>query len=613
MKIAVVVQRYGAEINGGAELHARYIAEHLARHVQVEVLTTCARDYITWANEYPAGESVAGGITVRRYPVSHPRDPKTFGDWSTRVFDSRHSVNDELAWLDAEGPTSPALVRDLVARQAEFEFVLFFSARYYHAYHGARALPGKAILVPTAERDEVLGLGIFPPVFRGVRAFMYNSPEERALLQAAAGTDEVPGVVVGVGSEVPGATHPERFRQKTGIHERTAIYIGRIDENKGCKELFDFWQRYAEITPGGLTLVLIGMPILPIPKHPRIRHLGFVSDQEKFDALAAAEFLIMPSYFESLSMVALEAWALGKPVLANGRCDVLRGQAARSNAGLYYESYPEFVEAMRVLDGSPGVSAALGRNGSQFFRANYAWPVIEKKYLDMFSRLRAEDPSAVAGRAMAPEPGWWGRRQRSLPPAREVLAKLPAGPVLGRAARDVQPAVPERPRDRRDAESAGRPATPHDATAATRTREPQDRAPQGGRESQDRDRRPRDARDGRSRDDRPRGERPRDGQGRDARDGQNRDGQGRDGRDRQRGRSGREGRERREGRQRSGRDDSRATKPAPPATNDTPPAESQADGQPTAPVNERTRSARAGRQRRGRRHGPRGPRKDGAA
>lgn len=599
MKVAVVVQRYGAEINGGAELHARYIAEHLARHVQVEVLTTCARDYITWANEYPAGESVADGITVRRYPVSHPRDPKAFGEWSARVFDARHSVNDELAWLDAEGPTSPALVRDLTARQAEFDFVLFFSARYYHAYHGARAVPGKAILVPTAERDEVLGLGIFPPVFRGVRAFMYNSPEERALLQAAAGTDEVPGVIVGVGSEVPATTHPQRFRQKTGIDERTAIYIGRIDENKGCVELFDFWQRYAEITPGGLTLVLIGTPVLPIPQHPRIRHLGFVSDQEKYDALAAAEFLIMPSYFESLSMVALEAWALGKPVLANGRCDVLRGQASRSNAGLYYENYAEFVEAVRVLDCSPGVSAALGRNGSQFFRTNYAWPVIEKKYLDMFARLKNEDPAVVARRSMAPVPGWWGRRQRSLPPAREVLAGLPSGPVLGRAARDVQPAAPERPRDRRESP----PSRPDGAAAPLATpsggRGAQGRTAHSGRDATERDgRRPRDGRD--SREGRPRGDRPRDGQNRDGRDGQ-------------RGRQGREGRDNRDGRERRGREEQRPPKPTSPTSAGAPPTEGQSDGQAGTPTNERTRSARAGRQRRGRRHGPRGPRKDGAA
>ena len=327
--------------------------------------------------------------------------------------------------------------------------MLFFSLRYYHAFHGARAVPDKAILVPTAERDEVLGLEIFKPILRGVRACMYNSPEERALLQAMAGRDDVPGVVVGVGSEIPAAANADRFRQRTGIHGRTAIYIGRIDENKGCAELFEYWQRYSEITPGGLTLVLIGTPVLPVPSHPRIRHLGFVSDDEKYDALQAAEFLIMPSYFESLSMVALEAWGMGKPVLANGRCDVLRGQAIRSNAGLYYDSYPEFVEAVRVLESSPGIAATLGRNGRRFFQAHYTWPIVEKKYLDMFARLSREAAADRAGRAMEPLPGWWRRRQRSLRPAREVLAGLPSGPVRARASGGGRRAtVRRRPRGR---------------------------------------------------------------------------------------------------------------------------------------------------------------------
>ena len=590
MKIAIVVQRYGADINGGAELHARYIAEHLARHVQVEVLTTCARDYITWANDYPAGEESTGGICVRRFPVSHPRDPKTFGDWSARVFGARHSVNDELAWLDAEGPTSPALVRYVADHQAEFDFVLFFSFRYYHSYHGARAGPGKAILVPTAERDEALGLGIFPPVLRAIRGFMYNSPEERALLQAAAGTDEVPGVVVGVGSEVPAAPVPERFRQKTGIHGRTAIYVGRIDENKGCVELFDFWRRYAEIAPGGLTLVLIGNPVLPIPQHPRIRHLGFVSDQDKFDAVAAAEFLIMPSYFESLSMVALEAWALGKPVLANGKCDVLRGQAVRSNAGLYYENYAEFVEAVRVLDGSPGVAGALGRNGRTFFRTHYAWPVVERKYLDMFERLRTEDPARLARRPLAPMPGWWARRQKALAPAREVLAGLPVGPVTGHAERRVDRATeagervevrgPRQEHDRRPREAR------HGAADDSRPRAHGDSQRASGRPADaaaDRATRPA-ARDGR--------------EGRDRRDG-------RDGRERREGRDGRasrEGRPPRDGRSetpdRSGADASRP--PQPPQEGTTPARDDQ-----------RARGPR-GRHRRGRRHGPRPAGKDGA-
>jgi hypothetical protein len=214
VKVAVVVQRYGAEINGGAELHARYVAEHLARHVEVEVLTTCARDYISWANDYPAGVSRDGAVHVHRFPVSRTRSPREFGDWSTRVFESVHSVNDELAWLDAEGPTSPELIRHLGAHHAAYDFVIFFSMRYYHAYHGARAVPEKAILVPTAERDEVLGLSIFAPILRGVRACMYNSPEERALLQAMAGRDDVPGVVVGVGSST--RTRAARSCSSTG-------------------------------------------------------------------------------------------------------------------------------------------------------------------------------------------------------------------------------------------------------------------------------------------------------------------------------------------------------------------------------------------------------------
>ncbi len=590
MKVAIVVQRYGAEINGGAELHARYIAEHLARHVSVEVLTTCARDYITWANDYAPGESQAGSVRVRRFPVARPRDPRTFGGWSERVFTTKHSVNDELAWLDAEGPTSPALVQYVAAHQAEFDFVLFFSFRYYHAYHGARAVPGKAILVPTAERDEALGLGIFPPVLRAVRGFMYNSPEERALIQAASGTDAVPGVVVGVGSEVPAHTSAARFRQRTGVHERTAIYIGRIDENKGCVELFDFWKRYAEITPGGLTLVLIGTPVLPIPQHPRIRHLGFVSDEEKYDALAAAEFLIMPSYFESLSMVALEAWALGKPVLANGRCDVLRGQAVRSNAALYYENYGEFVEAVRVLDGSPHVASTLGQNGSRFFRSHYAWPVIERKYLDMFERLSKDDASQAARRPAPEMPGWWGRRQRTLPPAREVLAGLPSGPVLGREARDSRET--RAPRESRE------PREPRDPRASRDARE---RDPRDGRDTRD----SRETRDSRT---------PRDGRPRPAAtgapspapagtppQGQSRPPRRDDGR--QRGRDGRSPRPPQNG----GRPGTPPGTPRPPADTAAPPS---GEGQP--PRENRDRGHRGGRQRRGRRPGGRPARKSEA-
>jgi glycosyltransferase involved in cell wall biosynthesis len=444
MKLAIVVQRYGADINGGAELHARYIAERLSRHASVEVITTCARDYVTWKNELPAGVEQVNGITVRRFPVERERHPNEFGRRSVRVFEKSHSIGDELAWLESEGPSSPALVKHVERAAGEFDFVILFSYRYYHAWHLARRIPGKAVIVPTAERDATIGLSIFGPVFRGVRAVMYNSPEERAMILAASDNADVPGIVVGVGSDVPERTEPDRFRRKFKIHRPFAIYVGRIDQNKGCGELFSHFQRYAAAFPRGMDLVLVGNAIIDVPKHPRIHHLGFLDDRDKFDALAAADLLIMPSYFESLSMVALEAWALGKPVLANGRCDVLKGQCIRSNGGLYYETFEEFIEALYSLESNGPLNARLGRNGREFFKRHYAWPVIERKYLEMFVRLKKESPADAGRHTMEPLPGVLARMRRDLPPSQEVLARIPEGPSIDVEV-DVQPAVEFRP------------------------------------------------------------------------------------------------------------------------------------------------------------------------
>ncbi len=511
MKVAIVVQRYGADINGGAELHARYVAERLARHVIVEVLTTCATDYVTWRNALPASVETVHGVTVRRFQVARERDPDEFGKSSERVFLATHAIRDELSWLDAEGPTSPELVAYIEQHQGSFDFFIFFSFRYYHAYHGVRAVPAKAILVPTAERDGALGLSIFGPLFRGVRAVMYNSYEERALIHAAAQNDDVPGVVVGVGSEIPSETSPARFRHKFGIRDRFAIYVGRIDQNKGCGELFDFFQRYSRMMAEGMHLVLIGTPIIPIPDHPRIHHLGFVSDQDKFDALAAAELLIMPSYLESLSMVALEAWALGKPVLANGHCDVLRGQCIRSNGGLYYETFAEFMETLRAIDMGPALALTLGRNGREYFAKHYSWPVIERKYLDILERLGREP----ATRSMEPLPGWFARRRKILPPAEKIVAGLPKGAALSDKESASASRAVDAPPSRTVAAAAGRPipapraqvevlrppATPEPGSPASAFTHAADSAPQGpsaARPEQiargDADRRPRPAR-----------------------------------------------------------------------------------------------------------------------
>ncbi len=387
MTVAFVVQRYGLDINGGAELHCRWVAEHMSRHLPVEVLTSCAHDYITWRNHYPEGEENIHGVPVRRFPVSKTRNPERFGRLQNRILQNEHREQDEIAWLDEEGPTSPKLIQFIRKNLAAYDYFIFFSYRYYHSYWGIRAVPEKSILVPTAERDPVVYLKIFKDLFRLPRAFMYNSHEEREMIQTVSGNHDVPGIVTGVGTEAPAETSVARFRQTHGLSGPYVLYIGRIDENKGCPQLFDFFLRFKAETSSEVKLVLIGNSILKIPSHPDIRHLGFLPEQGKFDALAGADVLMMPSFYESLSMVTLEAWALGRPVLANAKCDVLKGQCRRSNGGLYYESYGQFREALKLLLDSDRLRAAMGKNGKTYFDENYTWETIENKYLAILNRL----------------------------------------------------------------------------------------------------------------------------------------------------------------------------------------------------------------------------------
>lgn len=397
MKIAIVVQRYGLEINGGAEYHARLIAEHLSDHAEIEVLTTCAYDYITWKNHYEHKFDFVNKIPVRRFKVFRERDPVAFGRWQDQILRSPHSERDELRWLRLEGPWSPGLIKHIEKNRDHYDYFIFFSYRYYHSFHGLQAVPHKALLVPTAERDAITAFSIWKDLFAKPRAIVFNSHEEREMLvgiseKAAA----VPGDIVGVGSNIPQTTNPAEFVKKFDIDGRFVIYVGRIDQNKGCDVLFEYFQRYLAETGSRLKLVLVGSNVMPVPKNPSIIHLGFLGDEDKCNGIRAAEILMMPSPYESLSMVTLEAWALGRPVLANGACDVLKGQCLRSNGGLFYENYEEFAETLKFLETRHHLRDALGHNGRRYFRQNYSWDVIVKKYLALIETLEKQQPKPPA-------------------------------------------------------------------------------------------------------------------------------------------------------------------------------------------------------------------------
>jgi len=390
MKIAFVCQRYGNEISGGAELHCRWIAEHMRNYMDVEVLTTRAFDYITWKDHYPAGEDNVNGVPIKRFSVVRPRVPERFGRIQNQILENEHTEADELKWLEEEGPFSPDLIDYIREHEEDYDYFVFFSYRYYHSYWGIRTVPGKSILVPTAEHDPVIHLNIFKNLFRLPRAFVYNSYEEKAMISGISRNEDVPGDVVGVGSVIPDKIERESFSRKHPDMGDYIIYIGRIDENKGCHQLFDYYLRFKRETHSTIKLALVGSTQLQIPTHPDISYLGFLSEEDKFAALDGAQVLAMPSFYESLSMVTLEAWALEKSVLANSRCEVLKGQCLRSNAGLFYESYPEFREGLNLLLSSAPLRAAMGKNGRRYFLENYTWEVIEKKYLAILDGLEKE-------------------------------------------------------------------------------------------------------------------------------------------------------------------------------------------------------------------------------
>jgi len=390
MRLAFVIQRYGREVVGGAELHCRWLAERLARTHQVEVFATRAQDYIEWRNTYAGGSEIVNGIRVHRYRTVRQRNIRKFSSLSNIVFYEPHTRDEEEAWIKANGPDSPALVRAVVRAAPRFDLILFYCFRYYHSYFGLPRVRSKAVLVPTAEEDPAVRLSVFAPVFRMPRGIVYLTPEEQALIEDVSGNHAVPSAVIGSGLNMPAANSRLNFAAAKGLTKPFVLYVGRIDKNKGCITMFAYFQKFIEETGRDVDLVVAGNPVIPIPNHPRIRHVGLITDEEKVAALCECQALVMPSPFESLSIIVLEAWKLGAPVLANARCQPLKGQCLRSNGGLFFHGYAEFSEALKLLLDRPDLARALGRQGQQYVEREYTWETIEQRLERLFQQIAAD-------------------------------------------------------------------------------------------------------------------------------------------------------------------------------------------------------------------------------
>jgi glycosyltransferase involved in cell wall biosynthesis len=380
MKIAFVIHRYAESIVGGSEFHCRRIAENLASRHEVEVLTTTAEDYVTWKDGFSPGLETINGVKVRRFRIRSRRNLVHFKEISDRCFyEKGHTADDEREWVRANGPETPELIQFIRDHKAEYDAFIFYSFRYYPSYFGLLEAPEKSILVPTAEEDAAVHLSIFADYFNRPAGALFLTPEEQDLVSKVAHGVLPPSDIIGFAVDVPAGLDTAAFRAKHRLENPFLLYVGRIDRNKGCDGLFRYFLEYDRRKTHDVDLVLAGTRALDIPNHIRVRYLGFLSDKEKFEALQACQLLVMPSPYESLSIVVLEAWKMGRATLVNGLCKVLKGQSRRSNGGLFFQNFSEFCEGLDFMLENPEIRAAMGRSGQTWLARNFEWPHITDK------------------------------------------------------------------------------------------------------------------------------------------------------------------------------------------------------------------------------------------
>jgi glycosyltransferase involved in cell wall biosynthesis len=383
-ELAFVVQRYGPEVTGGSESLARAVAERLAGEYEVTVYTTCAVDYVTWANVLPEGPQAVNGVNVLRFAVEEERDLAAFNRFSDTLHGRPHSVDDEMLWLRRQGPYVPELVLALMEQQERYRAIVYFTYLYYPTCLGLKAASGRSILVPTAHDEPPLALSIYREVFRLPRAFAFLTVPEAVLVRGRFDVGERPWDVAGIGVDLPAAPDVEGFRERHTLRSQPyLLYAGRIDAGKGCEEMLAHYQAYRDSVVSPLPLLLIGHLGMSEPDIKGVRYLGYLPEEEKKAAVAGASVVVCPSPYESLSIVMLEALAAGVPALVNGRSEVLRDHCVRSNGGLYYENAEEFVAVINLLQRDRLLREALSRAGRRYVAENYRWEAV----LDRYRRL----------------------------------------------------------------------------------------------------------------------------------------------------------------------------------------------------------------------------------
>lgn len=384
-RIAFVSPRFSeGPTLGGAETLLRKLAERLvARGWQVDFLTTCARNHFTWENEIEPGEKVISGITVRYFPVDCGRDLETFIAVQNRISRSVEVTRDEeLAW-HRNNVNSQSLYDYLRENGTRYDKIVMGPYLFALVYFASQIHPEKTLLVPCLHDECFAYLKTIREMFLGVSGWLFNAEPERDLASRLYGLDPSRAAVVGMGIDgFP--SNAEGFRQKHGLKAPYILYSGRREPMKGTPLLLDYLEMFRERTGKDIKLVLTGSGPYDPPARlaPHILDLGFVTEQEKHDAMAGAVAFCHPSVNESFSIVILESWLAGTPVLVHAAGDVMPYHCRKSNGGLWFRNYPEFEEELSLLLEKPGLREAMGASGKRYVETEYAWSNVDARLLN---------------------------------------------------------------------------------------------------------------------------------------------------------------------------------------------------------------------------------------
>lgn len=386
-KVAFVIHRFGEGITGGAEIHCQKLSSKLAKHCDVSVLTTCAKDYRTWENEYPVGEESVRGVSVLRFKVDQPRDPKSFNDSCDYISKNADSVSltEQDKWMIDQGPNSSHLQKYIIQNKENYDCFIFYCYLYATTYFSLPHVAEKSILMPLAHDEWPIRLRIFDPFFSKPKRFIFNAEEEKEFLKTRFPWITMTGEKIAIGIDLKEIKDSTYFRKKFKIKKKFLLFAGRIEESKGCKELFEMYLSLDHNIKNDFDLVLVGKSLMDIPKHNNIHYLGYLSEEDKSSAMAEADWLIVPSLYESLSIVLLEAWLNGTPAIVHENCEVTKGHCKRSGGGLWYDSQEKFEAILTHI--SDNEKAQMGKLGKEYVAANYQWSVIEDKILNLIDQI----------------------------------------------------------------------------------------------------------------------------------------------------------------------------------------------------------------------------------